>query len=83
MAGPEPTPAVGVAEDFGCCALDDARGSGHDGPCQWKCSTCGGTGVCPECGDVVEDDIDYCELCQNAGCPGGCYEGWVTEDVMM
>ena len=64
------------AESIGCCALDD----GHDGACAWKCSTCGGTGECPECGGVMEDDLDWCDYCQKAGCPGGCYEGWVGDD---
>lgn len=70
-------------EVYGCCALDDERGSGHDGPCEWVCSTCNGSGRCPECNGVIEDDLDWCELCENNGCPGGCYEGRVQEDVML
>lgn len=66
-------------DEYGCCAL----APDHVGACQWKCSTCGGTGRCPECHDVIEDDIDWCDFCDNGGCPGGCYEGWITEDVSV
>ena len=82
MAGDDlrPLQAAGLGvfdtEDYRCCALL----AGHEGGCAWRCSTCGGTGECPECGGVMEDDLDWCDYCQKAGCPGGCYEGWVGDD---
>ena len=65
-------------EDFGCCALDDAAGSGHEGPCGYRCSTCGATGTCPDCGgDGGLDDVQRCLPCDGTGrCPEWCDEGW-------
>ena len=57
--------------DDGCCTLDP----GHDGPCVWFCSTCSGTGRCPDCyGDGPEmagcpscDTTGRCWACGGAG----------------
>lgn len=63
-------------EDFGCCALDDAAGSGHRGPCAWKCGTCHGSGMCPAC-DGWAGELAGCRGCDGSGaCPEGCDEGW-------
>lgn len=66
-------------EGYGCCALPE----GHDGVCAWKCSGCV-SGRCPMCqGSGGPDDAALCEWCEGSGaCPDGCFEGWVTEDVM-
>lgn len=80
-AGDRPeSPAPEV--DYGCCALDDERGSGHEGPCGWKCSHCGGTGRCPACGGRGDDGsgLDFtCTECGGGECPH-CNEGMVSDD---
>jgi len=70
-----------LVEDYGCCALDTAAGAGHEGPCGWKCTWCGGTGRCLDCdGTGGDDDVVRCHPCDGTGsCIHGCYEGWVTE----
>jgi hypothetical protein len=68
-----------TVDDYRCCALDE----GHDGCCAWLCSSCNGTGRCPECdGGAMSDGIGtYCWLCDESyACPEGCYEGWLSED---
>ena len=63
-------------DDFGCCALDDKEGSGHDGPCGWWCESCAGSGTCLEC-QGFGDNISGCPWCYGDGvCPGGCDDGW-------
>ena len=65
-------------EDYGCCALDDAKGSGHDGPCAWKCSECNGTGRCLPCRrDCYCDDVVQCSECDGNHTCQFCYEGFV------
>lgn len=54
-------------EDYGCCALDDAAGSGHEGPCAWVCSDCNGS--------------TWCEGCDGTGSCFRCYEGMEVDDV--
>lgn len=73
-----------MTEDCGyrCCALED----GHDGPCQWKCSFCGGTGICLTCNGDGEDGSGLpgtCMECDGSGrCPDWCDEGWQTEVLL-
>lgn len=64
--------------DLACCA----RELGHDGPCEWVCHECDGYGCCVMCGGTGgPDDVVYCEWCDGAGsCPGGCFEGRLTDD---
>jgi hypothetical protein len=65
--------------DYRCCARPD----GHDGPCEWICSDCNGTGRCPTCdsGDCVCDDVVQCEWCDgNHACPI-CFDGWIVESL--
>ncbi|HEX7993606.1 MAG TPA: hypothetical protein VF506_06755 [Streptosporangiaceae bacterium] len=62
-------------EEYRCCALD-----GHDGPCAYLCSHCGGKGRCPDCkGTGGYDDVQRCSECDAGHCPY-CDEGLVTED---
>lgn len=62
-------------EDWGCCALDE----GHGGPCQWRCSDCGGDGNCLACRGDGEDGSGLPGTCMECGgsgrCPAGCDEG--------
>ncbi len=55
-----------------CCGED----SGHDGPCIWDCSMCGGDGRCPDC-DARR--IDPCDTCNAGECPAGCDDGRVVD----
>lgn len=66
-------------DDDSCCARGE---DDHDGPCEWQCNDCGGTGRCPACnGDAAFDDCTPCELCDgNGSCPGGCFEGRQIDD---
>lgn len=68
-------------DEFGCCALEE----GHDGPCEWVCSTCFGTGNCMECRGDGEDGSGLPGTCMECGgsgqCFGGCYEGRVVDEV--
>lgn len=69
-----------TVDDYRSCALDE----GHDGCCAWRCSTCNGTGRCPECdGGAMSDGIGtHCDLCDESyACPDGCFEGWITDDA--
>ena len=68
--------------DFGCCALDDAAGTGHDGPCAWVCSWCDGSATCWLCnGYAAGDDCDWCEGCDGTGSCFYCYDGMEVDDV--
>lgn len=65
--------------DHRCCT----RTPGHDGPCEWICGPCAGTGRCPECdGDGGVDDVDHCEWCGGTGrCLDGCDYGIKRDDL--
>lgn len=54
-------------DDYGCCA----RSVGHDGPCEWDCSDCDGTGRCVVCDDECFcDDVVTCDWCDGThACP--------------
>jgi hypothetical protein len=72
--------ALHPPEDHGCCALDDSEGTGHQGPCRWRCSTCMAGGVCPGC-DGWASEMGGCGECGGTGgCPDGCDEGWRTDE---
>lgn len=79
----DPSPYADELPDWGCCALDDAYGSGHQGPCGWKCPMCMGYGYCLDCnGTGGPDDVQVCEWCGGSSqCPEGCVEGWCYEDL--
>jgi hypothetical protein len=78
--GPQLTGQHDVETAFGCCALDDDRGTGHEGPCEAICSTCEGVGECPEC----DGEGDDCPECDGGGsCPAGCYEGRMIDEVYI
>jgi hypothetical protein len=67
--------------DDGCCALGEY---GHDGPCQWKHSDCGGSGRCLVCNGDGEDGSglpDTCVECGGSGRCWGCDEGMVSDDA--
>ena len=62
-------------DDYACCMLDE--GEGHEGPCQWLCSWCDGSGRCPDCGGG--DDLG-CDECDGTGsCLHGCDAGVCTD----
>ena len=59
-------------DDYSCCALDE----GHDGPCEWDCSDCAGTGECLECEEeCCCDDVVTCEWCDGTHACPHCDEG--------
>lgn len=65
-----------VPDEFACCALAE----GHDGPCQWVCDECQGTGVCRECGGAAGlDDASSCTDCGAGECVY-CDRGLQTEE---
>lgn len=68
-----------MTEDYRCCT----RIPTHDGPCEWICGPCAGTGRCPECdGDGGWDDVDHCEWCDGTGrCLDGCDYGIKRDDA--
>ena len=67
-----------ATDDHRCCVRED----GHDGPCEWECSDCAGTGRCCICDDECScDDVVSCEWCDgNHACPAGCFEGRVVDE---
>lgn len=70
-----------LVDDYGCCALDTADGTGHEGPCGRRCYLChGAPGKCPWClGDGPE--LAGCHGCDTTGdCPEGCDEGWQWDE---
>lgn len=63
----------------GCCALPE--GFGHEGPCAYICSECGGSTYCWACGGPSVDDLGTgCGECDGTGHCFHCYEGMVSAE---
>lgn len=74
--------AIQSEPDHRCCLLDDERGTGHEGPCAWLCSYCGGSAKCGICrGDAGLDDCGSCEGCDGTGHCLYCFDGMETDYV--
>lgn len=75
-------PIAQLEEDYGCCALDDNAGTGHEGPCAFICHHCQGTSKCPACNGSGDDGsgLDYtCMECGGGSCPF-CQDGMEVQE---
>jgi hypothetical protein len=64
-------------DDGGCCA----REPHHDGPCEWDCSDCDGTGRCPVCEEECHcDDVVTCEYCDGTHACFRCLDGRIVDE---
>lgn len=61
-----------------CCLLY----AEHDGPCEWECSDCGGTGRCLLCAEECScDDVVQCEWCDGSEACPSCENGRQTDST--